>query len=91
VVVNIAPAITAIFPWVSAHTGTVDVVYYAMTAGSENDPSTVWNVYLAQTTDNGASFAQSLASNTPNHVDVICTNGTARSGTLPQIVLAAQQ
>ena len=65
----------------------MDVVYYATTAGSENDPSTVWNVYLAQTTDNGASFAQSLASNTPNHVD-----GTARApGRLPPIVLAAQQ
>ena len=58
-VVNIAPAITAIFPWVSAHTGRVDVVYYAMTAGSENDPSTVGNVYLAQTRDNGAIRSKS--------------------------------
>ncbi len=31
---------------------------------------------MAQTTDNGASFAQSLASNTSNHAGVICTNGT---------------
>ena len=29
-----------------------------------------------QTTDNGASFTQSTASNTPNHNGVICTNGT---------------
>ncbi len=31
---------------------------------------------MAQTTDDGASFAQSLVSNTPNHVGVVCTNGT---------------
>jgi hypothetical protein len=37
----------------------------------------VWNVYLAQTTDNGASFTQSVVSNKPNHVGVICTEGTA--------------
>jgi len=76
VVVNIAPATTAIFPWIAAHAGTVDVVYYGTTAASKNDPNAVWNVYLAQTTDNGASFTQSTASNTPNHHGVICTNGT---------------
>lgn len=76
VTVNIAPAETAIFPWVSAHAGTVDVVYYGTTAASKNDPSAVWNVYLAQTSDNGASFTQSVASNTSNHTGVICTNGT---------------
>ncbi len=37
----------------------------------------MWNVYVAQTTDDGASFAQSLVSNTPNHVGVVCTEGTA--------------
>jgi hypothetical protein len=37
----------------------------------------LWNVYLAQTTDNGASFTQSLVSNAPNHIGVICTEGTA--------------
>jgi hypothetical protein len=76
VAVNIAPANTAIFPWVAAFNGTVDVVYYATTASSKDDSSAMWNVYLAQTTNNGASFAQSLVSNTPNHVGVICTNGT---------------
>jgi hypothetical protein len=74
--VNAAPANTAIFPWVAAYNGTVDVVYYGTNAASKDDPSAVWNVYLAQTTDNGASFAQSLVSNTSNHVGVICTNGT---------------
>ncbi len=76
VVVNIAPATTAIFPWIAAHAGTIDLVYYGTSAASKNDPSAVWNVYLAQTTDHGASFTQSTASNTPNHNGVICTNGT---------------
>jgi hypothetical protein len=76
VTVNIAPATTAIFPWVFAHAGTVDVVYYGTTAASKNDPNAVWNVYLAQTSDNGASFTQNVASNTSNHTGVICTNGT---------------
>jgi len=45
-------------------------------------PSAVWNTYLAQTTDGGASFTQSRVSNTPNHVGVICTDGIAcASGT----------
>ncbi len=37
----------------------------------------MWNVYLAQTTDNGASFTQSPVSNAPNHMGVICTDGIA--------------
>jgi hypothetical protein len=76
VVVNVAPANTAVFPWIAAYNGTVDLVYYGTTASSKNDPTAVWNVYLAQTTDDGASFQQSLASNTSNHTGVICTNGT---------------
>ena len=76
VIVNIGPATTAIFPWVAASAGTVDVVYYGTTAASKNDPSAVWNTFLAQTMDNGATFAQSTASNTSNHMGVICTNGT---------------
>jgi hypothetical protein len=77
VAVNIAPANTAIFPWVAAYNGTVDVVYYATTAASKDDPTAVWNVYLAQTTDDGTNFAQSKASNTSNHTGVICTQGIA--------------
>ncbi|MGE5248824.1 MAG: sialidase family protein [Bacteroidota bacterium] len=75
VTVNIAPASTALFPWIAAYNGTVDVVYYGTTAASKDDASAVWNAYLAQTTNDGASFAQSLVSNTPNHVGVICTGG----------------
>lgn len=74
VVVNVAPANTAIFPWVAAHSGTVDVVYYGTT--TTNSTGAVWNVYLAQTTDNGASFTQTVVTTKPNHVGVICTNGT---------------
>ncbi len=77
VAVNLAPASTTVFPWVAAYNGTVDVVYYGTTAASKDDPTAVWNVYLAQTTDEGANFVQSTASNTPNHVGVICTEGSA--------------
>jgi hypothetical protein len=77
VVVNQAPAAnTAVFPWIAAYNGTVDLVYYGSAASSKDDPKAVWNVYLAQTTNDGASFQQSTVSNTPNHVGVICTNGT---------------
>ncbi len=75
--VNIAPAVTAVFPWLSAFNGTVDLVYYGTTASSKDDPSAVWNVFLAQTINDGASFLQSKVSNTPNHVGVICTQGIA--------------
>jgi len=83
VVVNLAPgANTAVFPWIAAHNGTVDLVYYGTPAASKDDLNAVWNVYLAQTTNDGASFQQSRVSNTPNHVGVICTNGTGcASGT----------
>ena len=74
--VNVAPADTTVFPNVAAYNGAVDVVYYDTTASSDSDPSAVWNTYLAQTTDDGASFTQNRVSNTSNHVGVICTNGT---------------
>jgi len=77
VAVNIAPANTAIFPWIAARNGTVDLVYYGTTGSSKDDPGAVWNVYLAQTMNDGASFAQSLESNAPNHLGVICTDGIA--------------
>jgi len=77
VIVNLAPAAnTAVFPWLAAHNGTVDLVFYGTNASSKDDPNAVWNVYLAQTTNDGASFQQSTVSNAPNHVGVICTNGT---------------
>jgi hypothetical protein len=75
VAVNTAPATTAVFAWVAAHDGVADVVYYATTAASNADPNAVWNVYLAQTANGGADFEQSLVSNSPNHVGVLCTLG----------------
>jgi hypothetical protein len=76
-VVNAAPANTTVEPSVAARGGTVDVVYYGTDASSNVDPSAVWNVYLAQSTDGGTSYAQSVVSLTPNHVGVLCVNGTA--------------
>jgi len=73
--VNIAPANTCVLPWIAAYNGTVDVVYYATTASSKDDEAAVWNVYLAQTTNGGLTFAQSKVSNNPNHVGVVCTGG----------------
>ena len=76
VAVNVAPASTALFPWLAAHDGVVDLVYYGTTASSKDDPTAVWNVYLAQAT-NGGTFQQSRVSDTPNHMGVICTEGVA--------------
>lgn len=74
-VINASPANTAIFPWVAANNGTVDVVFYG--TSTANNSSAVWNVYMWQTTDNGSTSSQSLVSNTSNHTGVICTQGTA--------------
>jgi hypothetical protein len=74
VAVSIAPAKTALFPWVAAYNGTVDVVYYGTTASSKDDPSATWFTYIAQTTD-GVNFTQSRVNNKTNHVGVICTGG----------------
>jgi hypothetical protein len=51
------------------------VVYYGTPSG--NDATALWNVYMAQTTDDGASFQQSKASNSSNHIGPICTRGGA--------------
>lgn len=76
VIVNVQPAQTAVFPWIAAYNGIVDLVYYGTTTDSKDNTSAVWNVYMAQTTDEGASFTQSQVNQTPNHVGVICTSGT---------------
>jgi hypothetical protein len=75
VIVNTSPANTALFPWIAAHAGTVDIVYYGTTGA--NAAAAVWHVYMAQTTNNGASFSQSTVNATSNHVGVICTQGAA--------------
>jgi len=73
--VSQSPALTALFPWVAAYNGTVDVVYYGTTATSNLDSSASWHVYFAQF--NGTSFTQTQLNSAANHVGVICTNGSA--------------
>jgi hypothetical protein len=73
VTVNVAPAnTTAALTNVAAYDGRVDVAYYGTTASNHLDPTAVWNVYVAQTTNDGASFTQSRVSNTSNHTGGIC-------------------
>jgi len=74
IVVSSSPASTAVEPWVAAHNGTVDVVYYGTTAASNLDTSASWHVYFAQL--NGTSFTQTQVNSAVNHVGVICTGGT---------------
>jgi hypothetical protein len=75
IAVNTGPVTTATLPTIAANDGVVDLAYYGTTAGSRLDPNAVWNVYVAQSVDGGASFTQSLASNTPNHDGPICIVG----------------
>ncbi len=74
--VNTSPANIAVFPWIAARGSIVDYVYYGTSASSKDDPTAVWNVYMAQSTDSGSHFTQSTVTAHPNHVGVICTNGT---------------
>jgi hypothetical protein len=77
IALNAGEAATAVFPWIAAHDGTVDVVYYGTAAASKDDPTAVWNVFAAKSTDGGATFTQNQVSDAPNHVGAICTNGSA--------------
>jgi hypothetical protein len=73
-----APSVNAaVFPWVAAHDGTVDIVYYGTTSQSSDDPLAVWHVYLAKSTDAGNTFQQTTVDPTPNHIGAICTRGGA--------------
>jgi hypothetical protein len=76
-VVSTSPATTAIFPAIDARSGLVDLAYYGKSASSKDDPKAVWNVYLAQSTNGGADYSQATVSSAPNHVGVVCTQGTA--------------
>jgi hypothetical protein len=75
--VSTAPLNTAVFPWIAARNGLVDSVYYGTTSTSKDSPTAVWNVFLGQSMDFGATFTQTLISPHPNHVGPICTNGIA--------------
>jgi hypothetical protein len=74
-----SPVNTALEPWVAARGSTVDVTYYGTSASSNLDSSAVWNVYMSRSTDSGSGFTQSLVSSHPNHVGVVCTQGTGCS------------
>ena len=72
--VSSAPATTAMFPWVAAYSGIVDVVYYGTNSASNLDPAADWHVYIARLA--GGSFAQTQVNAKPNHHGVVCTGGT---------------
>jgi hypothetical protein len=76
VAVSSSPLNTAVFPWIAALNGLVDVTYYGTTSTSKDSPTPVWNVYLAQSVS-GGPYTQTLVSPHPNHVGPICTNGIA--------------
>jgi len=73
IAVSQSPATTAIFPWIAAYNGTVDVVYYGTTSTSNLDPSASWHVYFAQF--NGSGFTQTQVNSAANHVGVVCKGG----------------
>ena len=75
-VVSSGGATTAVFPAIAARYGVVDLSYYGSTASSIKDSTAVWNVFLAQSTNAGANYSQTKVSDTPNHMGVICVNGT---------------
>jgi len=79
VAVASSPVNTALEPWVAARGSTVDVTYYGTSASSNLDSSAVWNVYMSQSTDSGSRFTQRIVSSHPNHVGVVCTQGTGCS------------
>jgi hypothetical protein len=72
--INTDAATTPVFPWIAARGGSVDVVYYATSAASKDDPAALWNVYLAKST--GGPFVQMQVSSAPNHQGAICTGGS---------------
>ncbi len=74
--VKVSTPATVVMPWVAARGGVVDVVYYGTSAANNNDPSAVWNVYLSQSSG-GAAFVESTVSQSPNHVGVVCLEGSA--------------
>src|SRR3989442_7556000 len=65
--VNSGDAATAVFPWIAAFGGKVDVVFYGTTASSKDDPTAVWNTYLAQTTDDRSSLLDAVVPRSEEH------------------------
>jgi len=87
--VNSGAAKTAIFPWITAGNGAVDIVYYGSSFASpgvvpDNFPdSALWYVYFAQNlqaTVPGSGFTQVQASAGVIHHGAVCESGAACTG-----------
>jgi len=88
--VNTSPANTAIFPWITAGNGAVDIVYYGSSyvkAGVVPDnypfPDATWYVYLAQNLQADTmtgTFTQVQASASVIHLGPVCESGATCSG-----------
>src|SRR2546426_4877808 len=79
---NPAGVNTTIMPWVDAgKSGIADVVFYGARGGSgaqpnpQDDPNNVWNTYIAQTVDGGATWGVFKASDHAIHTGPICIDG----------------
>jgi hypothetical protein len=77
---------TAMMPWAASMAaggaaGVVDVVFYGAHGGTgaqpspQDDPNNVWNVYMAQTVDAGATWTTSKASDHDIHRSQLCIDG----------------
>ena len=83
---NLGSVNTAIMPWAAAMAsggaaGVVDAVFYGASGGAgaqpnpQDDPHNVWNAYLAQTVDGGATWTTAQASDHNVHTGPICIDG----------------
>lgn len=86
-IANPAGVNTTIMPWAQAgRNGIVDVVYYGAHGGSgdqptpQNDKNNQWNVYMAQTSDQGATWTVNKASDHTIHTGELCIGGDSCSG-----------
>ena len=77
---------TAVMPWAAAMPsggapGVVDAVFYGASGGTgaqpnpQDDPNNVWNAYMAQTSDGGATWTTFKASDHNIHKSQICLDG----------------
>ena len=80
VLINAAPAATAVMPWIVAgDAGRIDVGFYG--SPDRNAPTFnygPWNVYLVQSLDadqTAPHFAQQVMTDRPNHITPICLSG----------------
>lgn len=77
---------TAIMPWAASMAaggapGVVDAVFYGARGGAgaqpnpQDDPNNIWNAYMAQTIDGGATWTTSKASDHDIHKSQVCIDG----------------